>query len=372
MKEKFLANSLYVHFPFCRHLCNYCDFFKRIPQSSGEVETFQNLLKGQFHSLQNLLKENSFEIAPLETLYFGGGTPSLWGADGALFWSDFVKKSHLSFAVDYEFTMELNPGSWSEKDLEAWRLQGLNRISMGMQSLDPRFIKILDRVHDRDEVLKTLKMLNKSELNFSVDFILGLPFSEEYKRDVISELEEVLSFQPKHLSLYILTVKSNYVHSKNLPSEEYIENEYLKVSEHLRKNNFIHYEVSNFALEGYKSRHNQKYWELDSTLALGPSSTGFLNSARLRFKWKEDFEPLLEPLEEAEINLEKCFLKLRTSEGIGTSFFSEQGEEKAIQLFQEWSKRGFGQVENKHFRPSAKGFLIMDSLINDLMSHKLL
>lgn len=372
MKEKFLANALYLHFPFCRHLCNYCDFFKRVPQNREEVSGFESLLERQFQSLSRILVQNNYEIAPLKTLYFGGGTPSLWGSDGALFWSRFIEKNKINFDHDYEFTMELNPGSWKTDDLKSWQDQGLNRISMGMQSIDDRFIKILDRVHDRAEALRTLKMLKQSKINYSVDFILGLPHSHAWKRDIEKELEEVLQYEPKHLSLYILTVKSNYVHIDQLPQEEYIEEEFLKVSEILKRNGFHHYEVSNFAREGFESQHNLRYWKQETTLALGPSATGYLAEAQMRFKWKEDETPSIENLSSDEIFMEKAFLSLRTSKGLDANLFCEDQRAKVVSVFSLWQTRGLGNLEGSIFRPGAKGFLLMDSLLGELMSAKLL
>lgn len=372
MKEKFLANSLYVHFPFCRHLCNYCDFFKRVPQSQSEVVDFHSLLEFQKKQLDQILFEENVSFGQLKSLYFGGGTPSLWGESGALFWKQFMIKHQIDLDPNCEFTMELNPGSWKKSDLEHWKELGLNRISMGMQSLDQRFIKILDRVHNREDALETLEMLKQSELNFSVDFMLGLPHSKDFRRDIIAELIEVLKYNPSHLSLYILTVKSNYVHQKDIPDEEYIEEEYLTVSSFLKEQGFEHYEVSNFAKPGLRSFHNSQYWKQESTLALGPSATGFLKEAQLRFKWKESDQPDIENLNSEELKLEKIFLQLRTDMGLSEEDFSLESRPTFLKLTRDWQEnRQLGEWQNGRFRLGAKGYLVMDSLLNELMAHEL-
>jgi len=116
--------------------------------------------------------------------------------------------------------------------------------------------------------------------------MLGLPFSSDYKRDVIAELNEMLSYQPSHFSVYILTVKNNYTHFSELPNEEWIENEFLRVSDFLRQSGYRHYEVSNFAKASKESRHNLAYWKSQTVAALGPSATGLLADDRIRYKWK--------------------------------------------------------------------------------------
>lgn len=372
MKEKFLANSLYVHFPFCRHLCNYCDFFKRVPQSQREVVDFHALLELQKKQLDQILLNENFSIGKLNSLYFGGGTPSLWGEPGAAFWKQFTELHQITLADSCEFTMELNPGSWKKSDLDHWKALGLNRISMGMQSLDQRFIKILDRVHNREDALETLEMLKNSKMNFSVDFMLGLPHSKDFKRDILGELNEVLKYNPSHLSLYILTVKSNYVHQKDIPDEEYIEKEYLTVSKFLKEHGFEHYEVSNFAKPGFRSFHNSQYWKQESTLALGPSATGFLKESKIRFKWKESDQPDIENLNDEELKLEKLFLQLRTDEGLSIDDFSVELRPAFLKLAQNWQEdRQLGEWQRGRFRLGAKGYLVMDSLLNELMAHNL-
>jgi len=172
-----ILNSLYIHFPFCRHLCNYCDFYKTIPQNGSEINSFHKLFEDSFEKHQNLMESNSFTWAPLETLYIGGGTPSLWGAEGAIWLRNFLNSKEIKFSDDLEFTLEVNPGSWTVESLEEWKKTGVNRYSLGIQSLDGRFIKHLDRVHSIEDTFATLEYFKNKNYNFSVDFMLGIPFS---------------------------------------------------------------------------------------------------------------------------------------------------------------------------------------------------
>ena len=195
------VNSLYIHFPFCRHICNYCDFYKAVPKNNLEVKNFQKLLEKSSAKNRDFLKNNGYILGPLETLYIGGGTPSLWGEEGARFFSGLGP----SFFPDYEFTLELNPGSWTHKGLEEWCKTGVNRLSIGIQTLNEKLLPLLNRVHTLTESFETLEMAKKKNFSFSVDFMLGLPHSKKYNRNILVELQKVLAYKPEHLSLYILT-----------------------------------------------------------------------------------------------------------------------------------------------------------------------
>lgn len=368
--------SLYLHFPFCAHLCNYCDFFKSVPQDKEkDFQGFAQYLEqcNQVHS--DLLKKFQYTVEPFETFYIGGGTPSLWFTMGAQTLKEFFQKNGWSLSEKVEATLEVNPGGWTREGLDAFRLFGMNRFSLGIQSLNERFLKILDRYHDLNHVHETLNYFNEHQLNFSVDFMLGLPYSKDYKRDVIGELTEILKYRPKHISLYILTIKSNYVHKDHMPDDEWIESEYLKVAEFLAENGFVHYEVSNFAKPGFESKHNLRYWEAETVAALGPSATGFLKEQKLRYKWKPyKFEFEEEILTESEMEFERIYLNLRCFKGLDTDQYFKTLTDEKIQawqtLIQKWETSGYLKSKSPVILNS-KGFLIMDSLMDDLFKREL-
>lgn len=290
---------------------------------------------------------------------------------GALFLEQFLKEKKISFAEDYEFTLEVNPGGWDEESLAEWRRMGVNRFSLGIQSYDSHMIKLLDRVHSLEDVKDLLSFFKKIGVNYSVDFMLGLPSSEEHKRDVLKELDQVLAYNPSHISLYILTVKSNYVHHTKLPSEEWIEKEYLSVSEYLKEKGYGHYEVSNFAKKGFESAHNLNYWKSKSVGALGPSATGLLSEAKIRYKWKtKSAEIEEEELTVEQMQLEYVYMALRSSVGLEINFFKDNVE--AINLFSSWTKRDHAYIENERVFLTSAGFLILDSLMDDLFKIKAL
>ncbi len=371
------VRSLYIHFPFCKHICNYCDFFKKVPSDSYSLSSFHNLFKKQDVAHEKILSKRGLRLGSLETLYVGGGTPSLWGKEGSQFLKKFLSGKALELSKNGEYTLEVNPGTWTDEVISHWLKSGINRFSVGIQSLDKRFLPILDRVHTLEDSFELLNYFRLKNLNYSVDFMLGLPYSESLGRDVIKELNQILLYKPSHISLYILTTKESYVHQKELPRDDWVADEYLKVSNFLTENGFNHYEVSNFSLPGRESRHNLKYWNLDSVAALGPSGTGFLKGAvgGFRYKWNvHDSNMKEEPLSERELELEKVYLNLRTFKGLGLSDVVSRGNDKALfSLIKEWRSKGYlRSAEGERLRLSSKGFLLLDSIMDDLFREKII
>lgn len=360
------VSSLYLHVPFCKHLCNYCDFYKKLYEpGSNQIEGFHQFLTESWERHSALMKENSFEWSPLETMYLGGGTPSLWGAEGANYLG-LWQADRLSLSPDCEFTMEVDPGTWTSEMILSWKEKGLNRISIGTQTLDPNFIKIMDRAHSLDESYSLLEYCQKNNWNFSLDFLLGLPFSIEKQRNIERELEKLLIYRPKHISLYILNARSKYPHTQSLPDDEFIREEYLFVSEYLRKLGFVHYEVSNFALPGFESKHNLKYWKGEAVAALGPTGTGYFPKtaeSAVRYKWKvskADVE--IEELGPSEIELERMYLTLRTNQGWAPRHLTPKLEE----VIKGWENQDYGEFSQGRMKLNSLGFLMLDSLMNDL------
>jgi len=366
--------SLYLHFPFCSHLCNYCDFYKKVPQNkSQDFKNFHDYLQSAFVEHEKLMKENGYSWAPLKTLYIGGGTPSLWGMEGREFLENFLNMNNLELSSQCEFTLEVNPGAWDESILNEWEKIGVNRYSLGIQSLDAAISKYLDRVHSIEDVYETLEFFQNKKVNFSVDFMLGLPYSSNQARNVIAELSKALEYSPSHFSVYILTVKNNYIHHKNLPTEEWVEKEYLEVAEFLKARNFNHYEVSNFALPNKESQHNLNYWRSSTVAALGPSATGFFAEKTLRYKWKTNSPTAeIENLSKSEFELEKTYLALRSSIGLDLKSLTPELN-NLNKLIQGWQDKGYALINSDQILTlTSKGYLILDSLMNELFTSKVI
>jgi oxygen-independent coproporphyrinogen-3 oxidase len=366
--------ALYIHFPFCRHLCNYCDFYKNVHKNRDqELDSFETSIVEGYSRFMGEFESKGYQIESLNTLYLGGGTPSLWGERGARFLQKFLLERNIKLGSDCEFTLEVNPAAWTKEGLESFISTGVNRFSLGIQTLNPNFLKVIDRIHNIDDVYETLKYFKNLNVSFSVDFMIGLPFSEEMNRGIISELEEILTFSPEHISLYILTTKAGYIHKSELPSEEYIEREYLAVSDFLRSKGYDHYEVSNFSLPKKESRHNLKYWNSESVMSLGVSATGYLREISTRYKWlasKSDYSK--EVLSSSEKKLEDVYMALRINRPIDLSMYIENIE-NLKNLISKWDEQGLlGYRDETSISLNSRGFLILDSLLDDMFKFNLL
>jgi oxygen-independent coproporphyrinogen-3 oxidase len=283
---------------------------------------------------------------------------------------DLFRQFDIVWDEGHEATMEVNPDSFNEKTIDAWKSIGINRFSLGVQSLDSRYSKVLDRAHSVDDALKAIKFFKDRNENFSVDLMLGLPFSREWNRNIMRELEELLKYRPNHFSIYILTVKGDYPYLRELPPEDWIEKEYLEVSQFLKSEGYDHYEVSNFSLKGYRSEHNMQYWRNASVAAIGPSATGFLNSGDegIRYKWKPtQVEFSKEVLGPEQLALEDVYLGLRTSEGHKTD------DPRFIDLATKWAHKGLAQMPSRGIISlTSKGYLLLDSLMDELFREKII
>lgn len=366
-------SSIYLHVPYCVHLCDYCDFFKKKLKNSAlqneQWEIFENNLHEQMQILLVETQEKNITIMPLKTFYMGGGTPSLWGIRGIKFLINFFEKYNLSFTSDAQVTLEVDPGTITAQELKAWKNWGVNRFSLGIQSMDKTFLQFADRLHGEDEILKTLNLLQENDCDFSVDFLLGLPYSEKFDRQIIDELEAILKYQPKHLSLYILTVKENYPHYHFLPSDDFVSEEYLAVSRYLESKGFKHYEVSNFAKPHFESRHNYIYWKGLSYLGLGPSATGQWRVSanqivRYRFSNAFDTKRSFDNVNASEFDIELSYMRVRT---LGWSF--EEWSELNKNISEEFIARGWVEFKQNHVFTTAAGKILADFLIDKILAN---
>jgi oxygen-independent coproporphyrinogen-3 oxidase len=363
--------SLYIHFPFCRHLCNYCDFYKHKLTSSSQILDFESQLTSQIDLHETFLAENNFELNDLETIYIGGGTPSLWKLGGVKFLEEFFKNKKIGFSNNIEFTIEVDPDTWTEDEIDAWLGIGVNRFSIGSQAFTSELLQVMDRTHTLADVEKTLKFMSDRQLNFSVDIMLGLPDSEG--RDIEDELNRILKYRPNHLSVYILKARKKYPLINKLPDDENIRNEYLSVSEYLVSKGYVHYEVSNFARNDYYSKHNLKYWQYESVGALGSNATGLLvqKDKALRYHWKSlAVGYVTEEITGESLLIEKIFLGLRNFKGLNLKeLFSSASSINSIdKLFLNWKKLGYLTKDSSAdwFQLNALGYLMCDSILDDI------
>ncbi len=270
--------GIYLHIPFCKSKCPYCNFFS--VASIKAVEEFLPALKKEI-SLQQYYLGNQ----KIETLYFGGGTPSLIKPSAI---NRILEQIQNSFAVEKtaEITLEANPDDITVASLEAWHNAGINRLSIGVQSFNDADLKYLGRVHSGAQAEKSVQLALEHGFNhLSVDFIYGMPtLSDSAFAD---NLEKAVSLQIPHISAYALTTEPKTAMDAMIrkqqmqgPDEETAASQFRYLMQYLGSRGYEHYEISNFCLPGKYSRHNSSYWKGDHYLGLGPSAHSFNGISR--------------------------------------------------------------------------------------------
>jgi oxygen-independent coproporphyrinogen III oxidase len=371
-------DSLYLHVPYCTQRCNYCDFY-HLREAVADLDAYEQYLLTCWSKHQELLSSESYYLSDLANLYLGGGTPALWGERGAEFLFHYLERGQLGLQESCECTLELNPEVADlSKLVSAWKQFGVNRFSVGVQSTRHNFLGLLGRSHTEKDIFDALTYLAAHKLNYSVDLMLGLPYSKQFQREVTQELERVLEFSPPHLSIYILTVKKNYRHHATLPDDEWIRREYLGVAQLLVERGYDHYEVSSFALPGFQSGHNLEYWQQHSVAALGPSASGFLlgdgiQTGGLRYRWAgypSNPSLMYEKLSVNQLQLERIYMNMRSNIGLDPSL---EFDVKGLEVFNSttlpgWHERGYlrNPLHARRVVLSTLGYLMLDSLIEDL------
>ncbi len=360
--------GLYIHFPFCLKKCNYCDFYS--------IEKQQELVPQFIDALQKeieLYSETRSEDSPIETIYLGGGTPSLLPEEEMAAVLDAVA---LSFPVNPnpEITIEANPGTLTLNKLTFYREIGINRISIGVQSIHEDELELLGRVHNSTEGIDAIRLAGEAGFkNINMDLIYGLPGQTLAKWQ--DTLGKIISLSPDHISAYTLTWDNETQLGQQIrsgilpyPDEDVTTDMYLATSKFLTEHGFEHYEISNYARPGCRCRHNEAYWTGVPYFGLGPSAHSFLGDKRY---WNvtdvheyiqalsENRPPLAgeETLDPEQQTLEQLALALRTREGVPLSKLS-----KKQHVIRELVQSGFATEQNGRFSLSTRGFLLADEI----------
>jgi oxygen-independent coproporphyrinogen-3 oxidase len=265
MSERF---GVYIHIPYCLQRCTYCDFATYVHTEIKPPEYYVSLLKKEISSKRNL-----FPHRLLDTIYFGGGTPSLIPAHLIVELISELAKFGYTTGPQTEVTIEINPATVDEKKLEAYLAGGVNRFSVGAQSFSDRLLKMVHREHNAQQTIQTLDLLRKYNLNFSFDVLFALPTQslDELKYDV----QVAVELGSKHISPYCLTVPESHPLAKNRPLDEEQIEMFNIIHAELTKNNFNRYEISNYSLKGFESKHNLLYWTDQPYWGLGLSAHSY-------------------------------------------------------------------------------------------------
>lgn len=334
--------GLYLHIPFCVRKCAYCDFNSCAAEGQDMDGYTACLVKEIIQAGQ------AAEDAYLDSIFLGGGTPSVLSNKNLERITDAVRRSFL-ISGDVEFTMECNPGTVSFRDMKAYREFGINRLSMGVQSLSDETLKRIGRIHtvnDFFDAYAAAKAAGFTNLNF--DLMFSLPFQS--LKDWQYTLEKILLFEPSHLSAYALQLEEGtplYEQRERLrfPSEEEDRAMYQAAKEMLKEAGYRHYEISNFAQPGWESRHNLKYWELKEYLGLGLGASSFYGGRRFEnpaslqdyIQSVQDNPPFRErgtQEDKAALEGEFMFLGLRMLDGPDDTRFQALFQESFFTVYQ--------------------------------------
>ena len=344
--------GIYIHIPFCKQKCYYCDFVSFSDKIELQEKYIETLIKE--------LKSYNFEEYDITTIYIGGGTPSYISSGLIKKVLENVKsktKNNNTKWEDIEITIEVNPGTVNKEKLEEYKNQGINRLSIGLQTTNDILLKKIGRIHTYKDFLDTYNLArNIGFANINVDLIIGLP--EETISDVKKDLENIIKINPEHISVYSLIVEEgtkieNLLNENKitLPDEECERRMYWYVKNTLELNGYNHYEISNFAKENMKSKHNINCWEQKEYIGLGISSHSYVENIRYgntsnleKYIENNDFANEQE-LETKKIRIvdevqskedmekEYMMLGLRKTEGITVSKFKEKFGENPIYIF---------------------------------------
>ncbi len=367
-------SGIYLHIPFCRKRCTYCDF-----HFSTTFESYRaDLLAAMLQELE-LRKDELKE--PVQTIYFGGGTPSLLSPTELASIFKCIH-AHYQVATAAEITLEANPEDINQDQLEAWKQLGINRLSIGIQTLSSETLNWMNRAHGVQEGLAAIQLAQKVGFsNISIDLIYGLPDLDLATWQ--ETLQKVFGLGIQHLSAYCLTVEpktalNHLVQKKKLqPADEVLQNEqFLELIKLAKSAGFEQYEISNFALPGYHSKHNSSYWAFKPYLGIGPSAHSFDGQKRrwnirnnthyTRGVGKNERWYEWENLTAHERRNEQILLGLRTKWGLHTQALETPWTQKENAQILQFARFGWLTFENQHLILTDKGKLHADGIAAEL------
>ncbi len=377
--------GIYVHVPYCVRKCPYCDFY-----SSADLASLPVFLG----SLAREMDMVGGTDQVFDTLYVGGGTPSILEPDEI---ARIIETAHRQFTIrtDLEITLEVNPGSISRKNFAEYRQAGVNRLNIGVQSFHHENLKFLGRIHSVEEAVACIESARQTGFdNIGLDLIYGLPGQE--KKNWLGDLRRALETETEHLSCYMLTCESETPLSRRVksgriqwPEDAAVRDLFDTTIEFLSTHGFLQYEISNFArktddgLEPRYSRHNQKYWSFAPYIGLGPSAHSFITPQRYwNHRSIENYVrhikagrlPIAdkEELTREQMIMETIFLGLRTTRGIDLFGFEKMFGLNFIKTFEgkivDLEKDGLLNLTNTHCALTPKGMAYLDSIAAMLTS----
>jgi oxygen-independent coproporphyrinogen III oxidase len=370
--------GIYIHIPFCKQACHYCDF--HFSTSLQNKSSFLNALKKEI-----ALRKKYLENETISTIYFGGGTPSLLSKIELMDIFDTLNQ-YFMIHPEAEITLEANPDDLTELKINELKDTPINRLSIGIQSFYDEDLKLMNRAHSSEEALKAVKVaLENGFENITIDLIYGIPTLTHHNWR--NNLQIAFALNIKHISAYCLTVepKTALAHQVKTGSvknvdEQHSSEQFEIMLEAMHNNDFVQYEISNFCKEGAYSKHNSSYWLKEKYLGLGPSAHSFNGSSR---QWNVSNNALyIQSLDKGELNFEKeeltinqCYneyilTSLRTIWGIDLDYLEQAFGSRYLSFFitdaEPYIQSGHVLNEEKKIYLSDKGKLIADKISSDL------
>ena len=368
--------GVYIHIPFCKSKCEYCDFYS----IGGSRE--RRVTDDYLQALADHIRETG-KLAPnyvVDTVYFGGGTPSFFGAENLCRILDEVHRS-FRFAPETEITLEANPDSINLKSMKKLIHAGFNRISIGVQSDDDAMLKKLGRPHTFLQAKQAMETARKAGFtNISLDLMYGLPNQTQTAWQ--QTVQNVIALRPEHISCYALKVEEgtplwSYKDCAGLPDDDTQAQMYLSACAILREQGYEHYEISNFCKRGFASRHNMKYWSGEEYVGFGPTAAS--DFAGKRYTIVRDLHAYINGIRKKEQILSECetiaqrerageyiMLRLRTTDGINETEY----ERKYLmpfasihRLMKKFAEKGLAKFENNCWTLTEEGWLLSNQII---------
>ena len=325
--------GIYVHIPFCKRKCYYCDFVS-YDNKYEKIDSYVETVKKEIEDTSNEFTKNHI----VSTIYFGGGTPSFLESKYIKLLLENIRRN-FNVSSNAEITLEVNPGTITEEKLKTYQMCGINRLSIGLQTTNDNLLKKIGRIHTYSEFLSTYNLARKLGFsNINVDLIFSLP--DESLDDLKLDLEKIIELSPEHISTYSLIVENGTkikelieenADGYNLPSEDIERQMYWYIKNTLEEKGYRHYEISNFAKEGYESKHNLNCWNQKEYFGFGAAAHSFIDGIRFSnkkilseyiFNFKSrDIE---EKMNREELAKEYMMLGLRKIDGVSISEFERK------------------------------------------------
>lgn len=375
--------GIYIHIPFCKSKCAYCDFYSFAPKDGRVYGAYTDALIKHITSY----RVAGGDYAP-DTVYIGGGTPTVLPEEDMLRILRAVK-STFRLQKNAEYTMECNPATVSLSMLKKYRRMGVNRISVGLQSAHEHELRALGRIHTRRDFEESYRTIRDAKFdNVNIDLMYGIPF--QTLDSWIATLKYVVSLAPEHISLYNLKLEEgtplyNTAPSMPRPDDETEFAMYSTAIDLLAANGYKQYEISNFAREGFESRHNLKYWCCEEYLGFGPGAHSYFKDIRFSYKrsvsnyikcclgvGNEEMTDEYEEIPLRERLGEYVMLRMRLNEGIDTRkflmLFGKDFERTYGKKLAKYIKGGFVEYENGYYRFTRTGMFVSNYILSDILN----